>query len=283
MKPVTDAPTASGRTRVEPVRLESLENQHIIVTGGSRGIGAAIADLLAKNGARLTLVARDEVGLARVADTIFEATGTRPNCAICDLTDADRVTRVVHGAIEQMGGLQGLVNNAGITMPMRPFVAMSREDFRQIMEVNFFGMTEVTRAALPHMIEESRGAIVNIASMAGKMAVPTWSAYCSSKHAMLGFTKVIAREVALDGVICNAICPGFVDTDMGSREQLEEWAQEIGTTRRELLKEVVLKQTPQARKVEAESIATMTAFLLSNEARDITGQSFNVSCGVGDY
>jgi NAD(P)-dependent dehydrogenase (short-subunit alcohol dehydrogenase family) len=100
---------------------------------------------------------------------------------------------------------------------------------------------------------------------------------------MLGFTKVIAHEVALAGVTCNAICPGFVDTGMVSREKLEEWAAEMGTTRRELIREVVLKRTPQYRYVAAESVATMTAYLLSPVAADITGQAINVSCGVGDY
>lgn len=261
----------------------SLNGQCVIVTGGSRGIGAAIARELAAQGARLALLARDEEGLGKVADQVVEISGQRPACLVCDVTEPDSVARSVSVAIERMKGLHGVVNNAGVNRPMKPFLAVSRAEFREVFETNFFGAAEVVRAALPHLVEQSQGSIVNISSMAGKMGVPNWSAYVSSKHALIGFTKVIAREVALAGVTCNAVCPGFVDTDMVSKEQLEQWAAELGTTRRALIKEVVLKQTPQYRYVAPESVAAMTAFLLSSRAADITGQAINVSCGVGDF
>ena len=260
-----------------------LAGQCVLVTGGSRGIGAAIGREVAAAGAQLSLLARDAAGLDEVADDIASKTGKRPFCFVCDVTDASAVGRAMEQAIARMGGLHGVVNNAGINRPMRPLLAVTREEFREVLEVNFFGAVEVVRAALPHLLDQSQGAIINIASMAGKMGVPNWAAYCSSKHAMLGFTKALAREVALSGVTCNAICPGFVDTNMVSREQLEQWAEELGTTRRVLLKELVLKQTPQYRYVAAESVAMMTAYLLSARAADITGQAINVSCGVGDY
>jgi 3-hydroxybutyrate dehydrogenase len=260
----------------------SLTGRCVLVTGASRGIGAAIAAELARHGARLALLSRDEAELGHVADRIA-ATAPRPVCIVCDVSDPEQVARSVPRAIERMQGLYGVVNNAGINRPMRPFLAVSRAEFREVLETNFFGATEIVRAALPYLIDHSEGSIVNIASMAGKMGVPNWAAYCSSKHALLGFTKVIAREVALSGVTCNAICPGFVDTNMVSREELEQWAAELGTSRRALIKEVILKQAPQYRYVAAESIATMTAYLLSNRALDITGQAINVSCGIGDY
>lgn len=260
-----------------------LDDKCILVTGASRGIGAAIARELAARGARLALLARDSAGLSSVADELATKSRWRPLCLTCDVSDGDAVAQAMDVALAEMGGLHGLVNNAGINRPMRTFLDLSREEFREVLEVNFFGAAEVVRAGLPHLIAQSDGAIVNISSMAGKMGVPTWSAYCSSKHALLGFTKVIAREVALSGVRCNAICPGFVETDIVSKEQLEIWAAEMGTTRRQIIKDVILKQTPQYRYVAAESVAAMTAYLLSDLARDITGQAINVSCGVGDY
>lgn len=262
---------------------ESLAGRCILVTGGSRGIGAAIARELSARSARVALLARDLEGLETVANEITAAGGWRPVCIECDVAKCSDVSRAVARAIGDMGGLHGVVNNAGINRPMRPFLSVTREEFREVMDVNLFGAIEVVRATLPHLLEQSDGSIVNISSMAGKMGIPNWSAYCTSKHALLGFTKVISREVALSGITCNAICPGFVETNMISKEQLELWAQELGTTRRALLKEVVLKQTPQCRYVAAESIAVMTAFLLSPQAVDITGQALNVSCGVGDY
>jgi NAD(P)-dependent dehydrogenase (short-subunit alcohol dehydrogenase family) len=119
--------------------------------------------------------------------------------------------------------------------------------------------------------------------MAGKMGVPGWSAYCTAKHAVIGFTKCIAREYATQGIRCNAVCPGFVDTDMMSAGHLEQWAEALGMTRRELVKEIIYKMAPQAKYVDARSVATAAAFLLSDQAADVTGQSLNVSAGIGDY
>lgn len=257
--------------------------KNVIVTGASRGIGKAIARELARRGAWLALLARDESALTAVAAAIEAESGCRPLVVTCDVTDHRAVARAIEASVNAMGAIHGLVNNAGANGPMALFLDVPREEFRKLIEVNLFGAVEVVRAALPHLLRTGKSSIVNIASMAGKMGVPTWSAYCSAKHGLIGFTKVIAQENALNGVTCNAVCPGFVQTDMLSEAKLEQWAESIGMNRRTLVKEFILRRTPQGRFVDVDSVAATTAFLLSDQAADITGQTFNISCGIGDY
>lgn len=257
--------------------------QRIIVTGGSRGIGAAIGRTLMQRGAQVSLWARGAESLRQLGDQLEAELGRRPQLVECDVTRPDSLARAFATALEGMGGLDGVVNNAGANSRMAPFLDVPAAEFRALLEVNLFGAIELLRLALPHLVAQGRGAIVNVTSMAAKMGVPSWSAYCTAKHGLLGFTKVIAQEHAGHGVRCNAVCPGFVKTEMMSDEQLERWAEPLGMSRRELVKELILKRTPQRRFVEAERVAAAVAYLLSPDAEDITGQSLNISCGIGDY
>jgi 3-hydroxybutyrate dehydrogenase len=260
-----------------------LEGRRIVVTGASRGIGRTIAHEVARRGAKVALLARNEADLAAVASEIESETGRSAVAVRCDITDANEVKAALQRALSAMGGVDGLVNNAGVQGSFATFADTSPDEFRRVVEVNLFGAIEVVRAVLPALLAGGTGSIVNIASMAGKMGVPAWSAYCSAKHGLLGFTKTLALEVATSGVTCNAVCPGFVRTDMMSDATLQTWGETLGLSRREIVKEVIVKRTPQARFVEAQSIAAATVFLLSSAAADITGQSLNVSCGIGDY
>lgn len=261
----------------------SLDRQRVIVTGGSRGIGAAIGATLMRRGARVSLWARSAEDLQRTRDEIAAALGgQRPHVVVCDVTRPEQLARALDETLAQLGGLDGVVNNAGANSPMAAFVDMPASEFRRMVEVNLFGAVELVRLALPRLLAQSRGSIVNVASMAAKMGIPAWSAYCTAKHGLLGFTKALAHEVARAGVRCNAVCPGFVRTAMTSDAQFDEWAEALGTSRRELVKDLVMRRTPQQRFVEAGRVAAAVAFLLSPEAEDITGQSINVSCGIGD-
>jgi NAD(P)-dependent dehydrogenase (short-subunit alcohol dehydrogenase family) len=259
-----------------------LEGRRVVVTGASRGIGATIAGELARGGASLGLVARNAERLEEVARAVAAEHGAKVVFRVADVTDRAAVHAAIAAIDAELGGLDGLVNNAGSNGDSKPFLEYDPLEFGSLIELNLLGVANVTRAALPALLREG-GSIVNVASMAGKMGVPMWSAYCAAKHGVLGLTKALAHEVARQDVRVNAVCPGFVQTDMMSDPQLEGWAGHLGMTRRQLVKEVILRSAPQARFVEASSVASMVSFLLSSRAADITGQAINVSCGIGDY
>jgi 3-oxoacyl-[acyl-carrier protein] reductase len=148
-----------------------------------------------------------------------------------DVTKLKDVQRVVRAATE-LGQLAALVNNAGSNTPTKLFVELSRDAFNDSIALNLTAYADMVREVLPHFLRVGRGAIVNVASMAGKIGVPGWSPYCAAKHGILGLTKCLARELAREGIRCNAICPGFVETDMVSPERMDEWAEALGMTRR---------------------------------------------------
>lgn len=254
----------------------------VLITGGSRGIGRVIARRLAEKGASLILVGRHSVSLEEARLEIAAISRGQVETVALDIADANVETAIAPAAMA-LGGINALVNNAGANEPMKLFRDLEAREFRHIVELNLLAHVAITRAVLPHMQRLGGGSIVNIASMAGKIGVPGWSAYCAAKHGMLGFTKTIARELAPDGIRVNAVCPGFVRTEMTSDNRLSEWAEALGMSRRQLVADFIYKQAPLQKFVDADSVAAAVAFLLSEDAHDITGQSLNVSAGIGDY
>jgi NAD(P)-dependent dehydrogenase (short-subunit alcohol dehydrogenase family) len=259
-----------------------LAERTILVTGGSRGIGAAVAAQCLEAGATVALMARGAGSLDATRSRLAERFGDRVFAFQGDVTQVDDVRRAVAAAAE-IGRLAGLVNNAGGNTPTRLFVDLSREAFNHSIALNLIAYADSIREVLPHFVRSGKGAIVNVASMAGKIGVPAWTAYCAAKHGVLGLTKSLARELAREGIRCNAVCPGFVETEMMSPERMGEWADALGTSRRDLVKAVIYRDTPQGRYVDEASVGHATVYLLSDLAADITGQSLNVSCGIGDY
>jgi NAD(P)-dependent dehydrogenase (short-subunit alcohol dehydrogenase family) len=259
-----------------------LGERTILITGGSRGIGAAIAMCCLEAGATVALMSRGADALATTRARLAERFPGRVFAFPGDVTKYEDVQRTVSAAAE-IGRLEGLVNNAGSNRPTRLFVDLSREAFNQSIALNLIAYADSTREVVPHFLRSGKGAIVNIASMAGKIGVPAWSAYCAAKHGVLGLTKSLAREFAREGIRCNAVCPGFVETDMMAPERMNEWADALGMSQRDLVKSVIYRDTPQGRYVDEASVAHATVYLLSDLATDITGQSLNVSCGIGDY
>ncbi len=241
----------------------SLENRIALVTGAGRGIGRAIAHELARRGA--AVVVNDKSGEGVVCSEIREF-GGKADCFKADISDFSDAQNLVKFTLDTFGDLHILVNNAGITRDGL-ILTMSEQDWDSVIAVNLKGTFNCSKAAVKHMIRKRYGRIISIASVAGQMGNPGQTNYSSSKAGQIGFTKSLAREVASRNITVNAIAPGFVDTtilDAMSPETLE----------------AMLKMVPLGRKGKPEEIAYAAAFLASDEAAYITGQTLGVDGGM---
>jgi len=248
-----------------------LAGRHALVSGASRGIGAAVARELNALGARLTLLGRDAEALAHVAAGLDDAV-----VATADVGDAASVEAAVCAAREAAGPIAILVNNAGIG-PSAPFLKTSAEVWSGVMRTNLDGTVNLCRAALPDMLTLGWGRIVNIASTAGLRGYPYVTAYCSSKHAVVGLTRALAMEFVRKQITVNAICPGYVNTDLLERS-LDNIVQKTGSSREQAAAQ--LRATnPQDRFVEPEEVAAMVRFLCLPGSESVTGQSLALAGG----
>jgi NAD(P)-dependent dehydrogenase (short-subunit alcohol dehydrogenase family) len=258
-----------------------LKDKLALITGGGRGIGRAIAFTFARAGAHVALVARTEAEVASVAAEIKHECGVETLHATCDVADANDVTRVFSLCQERFGrACDILVNNAGIA-ESAPLVKTDDELWQRHLAINLSGTFYCTRAALPAMIARGWGRIINVASIAGKTGAPYIAAYAASKHGVLGLTRSVALEVATKGVTVNAICPGYVDTDMTTRA-LERIEATTGRSAAVAL-EAIKHQSPQQRLVTPEEVAALALLLASDEGRGINGQAINVDGGTVLY
>ena len=265
----------------EPASLQPngtrLRGSAALITGASRGIGRAIAQAFAAQGARLCLVATDAARLAEL-EAELRASGTDAFSVALDVTDRAACFRAVAQAAERFGALDVLVNNAGI-YKARPFLDYSAEDFQRLLDVNLFGTIHMTQAALPAMIAAGYGRVVNIASTAGKWSSRNQSAYNISKHAVVGLTRCVAVECAASGVTVNAICPGFVQTDMV--EGVKRDFAELGVADPEAaFNEIIAARVPMRREMQVHEIAGLAVYLASRESSGMTGQSILVDGGM---
>ena len=185
-------------------------NPVVIVTGASRGLGAAVVRWLAKVGAAVTLVARSEENLRQVAEDVRRLGGS-PQVVTADVSDVDDCRRAVQTTLEQFGRIDALVNNAGVVQPLAPVAETNPEDWRRNIEVNLFASYYLVRAAISNL-REHKGRIVNVSSGAANLALATVSAYCTGKAALNHFTRVLAAEEP--AVTALTVRPGVVDTDM---------------------------------------------------------------------
>jgi 3-oxoacyl-[acyl-carrier protein] reductase len=192
----------------------NLSGSTAFITGAGRGIGRAIAEAFARAGCAVALAARSTHELSRAVDTI-RAAGGRAKALSCDVTDPAQVQTAVARTEAQLGPLNILVNNAGCARFM-PFMDLTLDHWRQTLDVNLMGTVHCTRAVLPAMMTRRHGRIINIASVAGLKGIEEQTAYCASKHALIGLTKALALELRPHGIAVHAICPGGVQTQLAA-------------------------------------------------------------------
>jgi NAD(P)-dependent dehydrogenase (short-subunit alcohol dehydrogenase family) len=247
-----------------------------LVTGGGRGIGRAIALAFAREGAHLAVVARRAPEIEAVAAEC-RALGRRAVAIPCDITDGARVDAAVRAATEALGPIQILVNNAGLAVSAK---LADTDDalWARHLAVNLTGAFYMSRAVLPGMLAARWGRIVNIASTAARQGFPYVAAYVAAKHGLLGLTRALAAEVVAAGVTVNAICPGYVATDL-TWESARRIQQKTGRSYEEAVQSLAAF-SPQKRLVEPEEVAALAVLLASEEARGVTGQAWNVDGGA---
>jgi 3-hydroxybutyrate dehydrogenase len=254
-----------------------LADRNAFITGGGRGIGRAVALAFAREGARVMVVARTGREVERVAAEIKAECGIDAAHATCDVSDASSVAGAFGRAREFFGrGADVLVNNAGVAESSK-FAATTDEFWRRHLAVNLDGTFYCMRAAVPSMVERGWGRVINVASIAGKTGAPYIAAYSASKHGVLGLTRSVALEVASKGVTVNAVCPGYVDTDM-TTNAVEQITRKTGRSAEEAL-EAIKRMSPQHRLVTSEEVAALALLLASEDGRGINGQAINVDGG----
>lgn len=239
-----------------------LKNKIAVITGGSRGIGAAIARRLASDGADIAVL---YAGNAHLADAVCsdcrEAYGVRAKAYLCDVSDSSAVKETVTRIRQEFGGVHILVNNAGITVDGLAAV-MREEDFDRVIGVNLKGAFHMIRHTLPLFLRCGGGCIINISSVTGLIGNAGQCSYAASKAGLLGLTKSIAKEYASKGIRCNAVAPGFIRTDMTAEQKDNP----------------LLSAIPLGKMGDAEDVAEAVAFLVN--ANYITGEVLRVDGGI---
>lgn len=244
---------------------QPLAGRVAIVTGGSRGIGAAIATLLAEHGAGVVVSGRDAERLQRTVKEL-ERTGTPVEGVVADAASREDADRLVEAAKQRFGRIDVLVNNAGVTRDGL-LVRMKDEDWDRVMEVNLRGAFLMTRAASKVMVRQKAGRIINIASTAGAMGNAGQANYSAAKAGLIGLTKAAARELAHWGILVNAVAPGLIETDMTAAVP-------------EAARQALIGQVPLGRPGTPREVAEMVRFLAGDGAAYITGQVFHVNGGL---
>jgi NAD(P)-dependent dehydrogenase (short-subunit alcohol dehydrogenase family) len=263
----------------QPGRTESafpLHGKHAVVTGASRGIGAAVATKLASLGADVTLMSRSLPRLAEQASALRQSYGGRVQGVAMDVTLPDSVASAFAAAASRFGPPHILVNNAGIATAA-PLSKLDLGAWQKVIDVDLTGAFLCIREVAGGMTREKCGRIINVASTAGLTGYAYVSAYCAAKHGLIGLTRSLARELARTGVTVNAVCPGYADTDIVA-DAIANIVAKTGRTREQALSELTA-HNPQGRLVTPQEIADTVAWLCMPSSGSINGQSIIIAGG----
>jgi NAD(P)-dependent dehydrogenase (short-subunit alcohol dehydrogenase family) len=251
-----------------------LKGKHAIVTGASRGIGAAIAIELARLGADLTMMGRDKSALDLQERNILAEFKVKTVSAICDISDEASVRNAFSDSQNKMGDAYVLVNNAGQS-DAAGFLEIKREAWDRMIAVNLTGAFLCTQQVLAAMIKNKSGRIINIASTAGVKGYSKVAAYTAAKHGLVGLTRALAAETAKLGITVNAVCPGYTETAMSDTAIVN--LMKAGKSEEEARK--MITRTPRGTLIQPEEVANAVAWLCSPNASAITGQAIVVAGG----
>jgi NAD(P)-dependent dehydrogenase (short-subunit alcohol dehydrogenase family) len=268
------APHSKGRTRRKgDVRQLQLEGQRALITAGAGGIGRVMTETFVAAGARVHICDIDQWSLD---ETVLAVNGV--TASLCDVSDTEQVSRLFADVETQLGGLDVLVNNAGIAGPTARVEEIAIEDWKRCIDVDLNGMFYCTRLAVPMLKAAGGGCVINLSSVAGRLGFPLRTPYAAAKWAVVGFTKSLSMELGGDGIRVNAIQPGVVE---GQRIDgvIQARATTLGTTveeeRARLLANVSLHST-----VSAQEIADLALYLASDLGLHVTGQALSLCAGV---
>jgi 3-oxoacyl-[acyl-carrier protein] reductase len=246
--------------------MQDFKNKVALVTGASRGIGKAVAQKLARCGADVIINYSNNDAEASTLQAELSANGTKPSIFRADISNFEAVEKMVLWAIQEYGKIDILVNNAGIGKH-RPFIEMSHEQWRNIIDVNLTGTFNVTKHVVPHMIRQQTGKIVNVSSIGGLLATDGQCAYAASKAGVMAFTRVLGKELIPYNINVNSVAPGLTDTD-----RLQGLDQNLF--------EDLKSNVPALRIGKPEEIANLILFLCSEDASYIVGQTYVIDGGL---
>jgi NAD(P)-dependent dehydrogenase (short-subunit alcohol dehydrogenase family) len=253
-----------------------LQGKHAVVTGGGRGIGAAIADELARHGASLTLMGRTRATIDGEAARIAKVYRTPVAVVVCDVSQPEAIEAAFAEARRQFGDPYVLVNNAGMGDAAR-LTKTSLEVWRRTLAVNLTGPFLCMQRVLPAMIEARAGRIINIASTAGLTGYSKLGAYCASKHGLVGLTRSVALEVAKHGVTVNAICPGYTETDL-AQVAVDNMVGALKMSPEDARSAIVSK-IPRGTLTQPREVASLVGWLCAPDANAVTGQAIAIDGG----
>ena len=248
-----------------------LKDKHVVITGGGSGIGASISEILAKSGAKTTIMGRNYKRLQKKAEQLAHGFAES-----VDVTDHKKVKIAFQNAVKKHGVIDILVNNAGNAISV-PFEKLNTKEWNDMITLNLTGVFHCTQACLPAMKKQKWGRVINIASTAGLKAYAYVSAYCAAKHGVIGLTRSLSLETANAGITVNAICPGYTETAI-TKSAIENISLKTGRTKADAQEEL-LKNNPQKHFIQPVEIANTVLWLCEQESASVTGQAISISGG----